>query len=286
MAELIKPWNDGGNLSVTYEGSGDGSAVFSSDTNEGIDREITVTFKGAGQEIERIVKQEGLREIFEEGFILADGGTFNVLKVGEPFTRLEYLQGDGKQWIDTGFSFDYTKDTVFRAEAMALSTGRTIIMGNYYDANYRCFAIEFGGSSNSHVGAGRGYTMIKKSGALDMWASNKDINVKRSISLSFTASNRKVVLDFDGEQKSGTVSAGTLPLRDTTRMFIDARATNLNVIQYPLRIYSAQIKQGGELVRDFIPVVDENGVACMYDLVGKEYYYNKGPGSFTAGYKQ
>ena len=286
MATLVKQWDDGGSLSVTYEGSGDGTAVFTSDQNEGIDREMTVTFKGAGQEIERTVKQEGLREIFNEDFTLADGGTFNVLKVVEPFTRLEYLQGDGKQWIDTSFSFDYTKDTVFSAEAMALSTGRTIIMGNYYDANYRCFAIEFGGSSNSHVGAGRGYTMIKKSGALDMWASNKDINVKRSISLSFTASNRKVVLDFDGEQKSGTVSAGTLPLRDTTRMFIDARATNLNVIQYPLRIYSAQIKQGGELVRDFIPVVDENGVACMYDLVGKEYYYNKGTGSFTAGYKQ
>ena len=44
MAELVKPWNDGGNLSVTYEGSGDGSAVFSSDVAEGLDREMTVTF--------------------------------------------------------------------------------------------------------------------------------------------------------------------------------------------------------------------------------------------------
>ena len=29
MAELVKPWNDGGSLSVAYEGGdGDGSAVF------------------------------------------------------------------------------------------------------------------------------------------------------------------------------------------------------------------------------------------------------------------
>lgn len=84
MATLVKPWNDGGNLSVTYEGSGDGSAVFTSDTNEGIDREMSVFFKGAGQSIERVVKQEGLREIFNEDFILADSGTFNVLKVAEP----------------------------------------------------------------------------------------------------------------------------------------------------------------------------------------------------------
>lgn len=85
MAELVKQWNDGGSLSVTYEGSGDGSAVFSSDVNEGIDREMTVTFKGAGQEIERTVKQEGKRLRFrcKDGlFLLKDGGTFNVLKDG------------------------------------------------------------------------------------------------------------------------------------------------------------------------------------------------------------
>ena len=79
MAELIKPWNDGGSLSVTYDGSGDGEAIFSSTTNEGIDREMPVTFKGGGMAIERTVSQKGMREIFN-GFILADGGTFNVLK--------------------------------------------------------------------------------------------------------------------------------------------------------------------------------------------------------------
>lgn len=83
MAELVKPWNDGGSLSVTYDGDGDGSAVFSSDTNEGIDREMSVSFKGGGLSVERTVKQEGKRLRFrcKDGlFILRDGGTFNVLK--------------------------------------------------------------------------------------------------------------------------------------------------------------------------------------------------------------
>lgn len=80
MATLIKPWNDGGNLSVAYTGSGDGSAIFSSDANEGLDREMSVLFTGAAAPVEVIVMQEGRREIFEDSFILADGGTFNVLK--------------------------------------------------------------------------------------------------------------------------------------------------------------------------------------------------------------
>lgn len=72
MAELVKQWNDGGSLSVTYDGSGDGSAVFSSDKNEGIDREMSVFFNGGGLSIERLVKQDGLRE----EIITADGSTF------------------------------------------------------------------------------------------------------------------------------------------------------------------------------------------------------------------
>lgn len=120
MATLIKPWNDGGNLTVTYEGSGDGSAIFTSEANEGIDREMTVVFKGAGQEIERTVKQEGLREIFNEDFTLVDGGTFNVLKVATPtwrdtYKEVEYLESTGKQYINTGVYVtpDYTIEVTF-----------------------------------------------------------------------------------------------------------------------------------------------------------------------------
>lgn len=85
MAELVKPWNDGGSLSVAYEGDGDGSAVFSSDVAEGLDREMIVVFRDGGRTVavERKVLQVGMREMFvpsDGDFILADGGTYNVLK--------------------------------------------------------------------------------------------------------------------------------------------------------------------------------------------------------------
>lgn len=85
MAELVKPWNDGGSLSVTYDGDRDGSATFSSDIAEGLDREMQVLFVDQSRVVvvERIVRQEGMREEFSASdgqFILADGGTFNVLK--------------------------------------------------------------------------------------------------------------------------------------------------------------------------------------------------------------
>lgn len=84
MAELVKPWNDGGSLSATYNGSGDGEAIFSSDANEGLDREMQVTFSSIDGDtiIPKLVKQLGKREIYNDDFVLSDGGTFNVLKNG------------------------------------------------------------------------------------------------------------------------------------------------------------------------------------------------------------
>lgn len=117
MAELKKPWSDGGSLAATYEGSGDGSAVFTSDANESLDREMEVSFVDAGRQIvvTRKVTQVGLREVFncsDGPFQLSNGGTFNVLKIGEPiipdepvetYTRLTYIECAGEQYIDLGY---------------------------------------------------------------------------------------------------------------------------------------------------------------------------------------
>lgn len=85
MAELIRQWDDSGSLTATYEGDRDGSAIFTSDTNESIDRTMQVSFidKSRSVVVNRTVNQAGLREVFNviEGPLrLADGSTFNVLK--------------------------------------------------------------------------------------------------------------------------------------------------------------------------------------------------------------
>ena len=94
MAELVKQWNDGGSLSVSYDGDGDGSAIFSSDEYEGIDREMSVTFKDTSESIvvERVVRQEGKRQQFrtKDGLVFRcnGGGRFGVLKSEKPYTEL------------------------------------------------------------------------------------------------------------------------------------------------------------------------------------------------------
>ena len=79
--ETVIKWNEGdGNIVATYNGSGNGTISFSSDVNEGIDRSQKVQVFTDNKNVDITISQIGLREIYNEDFTLADGGTFNVLK--------------------------------------------------------------------------------------------------------------------------------------------------------------------------------------------------------------
>lgn len=88
MAELIKQWNDGRNLTATYTGSGDGEATFTSEVNEGIDKEINVIVRTTeGNNVDEksvVVKQAGLREEYitadGEVYMTADNEIYGCLK--------------------------------------------------------------------------------------------------------------------------------------------------------------------------------------------------------------
>lgn len=88
MATVQIYWNEGdGAITATYDGSGNGTAIITSDINEGIDREQTInvsTTEGSNpKNVGVVVRQAGWREVFavsDGEFVLAESRTFNVLK--------------------------------------------------------------------------------------------------------------------------------------------------------------------------------------------------------------
>ena len=67
---------------------------------------------------------------------------------------------------------------------------------------------------------------------------------------------------------------------------------NLNILRCSganskSKLYGAKLYIGNKatLVRDFIPVLDENNVPCLYDKVSETYFYNAGTGTFEYGLK-
>ena len=51
-----------------------------------------------------------------------------------------------------------------------------------------------------------------------------------------------------------------------------------------LKLYSCKIWDNDTLVRDFIPVIDWQGVPCLYDQVEGIFYYNSGTSDFHTNY--
>lgn len=49
------------------------------------------------------------------------------------------------------------------------------------------------------------------------------------------------------------------------------------------KIYSVTIYEGMTLKKSFIPCLDTNGTACLYEQMENKFYYNKGSGTFTCG---
>lgn len=48
-------------------------------------------------------------------------------------------------------------------------------------------------------------------------------------------------------------------------------------------MYYFKISESGNLIRDFIPVLDLSGRPAMYDVVSGQLFYNQGTGEFTWG---
>lgn len=270
MAELTKQWNDGGSLTATYEGSGDGTAIFSSNYYEGIDREMPVYFKGAGLSIERTVKQEGRRQPIglKDGgiFRINGGGRFGVLKGNNTYTELEYLESTGTQYINTRFVPNQDTIIIGKIECI-VSNSTNWAFGSRYSSANRAYG--FAGSSgryySSVYGADTGYI---------------DNSFNKTTPFLLYKNKNKTYID-DIEAVVSNYTTFTSPVE----MLLFACATRGTITNGKVKIYSLKIYDNEQISRDFIPVLDKEGVACMYDKVSGEFFYNQGTGDFIVGYK-
>ena len=275
MAQLVKSWNDGDNLTVTYEGSGDGSAVFTSETNEGIDREMTVTFLGGGISVERKVTQEGLRQRFitADGkvFCVVDGGRFGVLKSGfepeeppamETYTRLTYIECTAQQYFDSGYVvkegdiieayYETNSESVDKFLYCSSNTNGAVWLSLYSTYAY----VRFGQTSSKSInnGAINHYVKVKK---------NSVVLDVTTTSLTFDAMPKQSLHIFGGyNNTSGLFNAYT------------GKCTMLKITD-----------ADSNVVMELRPVKrDSDGKIGMLDLVGGRFFVNEGSGAdFTGG---
>ena len=180
------------------------------------------------------------------------------------YSVLSYIESTGTQYIDTGFIPKQTTRIVIDAVCTNSNTG--FVFGTRTDA-----------WTNT-------YCLVNLSGVLRNDFGTTQVNTGFSATSRFTFDLNKRALSINNSSSSYSSTHTSQTFTCPSNLTLFACNTN-GVIEThaSVRFYSCQIYNNGTLVRDFIPVMDSNGVYGLYDQVGAAFYKNQGSGKFVAG---
>lgn len=186
------------------------------------------------------------------------------------YQAVEYIQGDGKSWIDTGAQIFAAYDNFI------IDLGITIVAPRTYD-------IPWGNSLSQK----RFETFMSAAGVMN-FRSNFDAG---GGNLTFTASNHGGVYTEFICSRSGTTHTMTGWGQTATKTLSNTGGTAATLLLMSdiaakgyHRMHYARVTHNDVLVRDMIPCYRKSdSVPGMWDVVGKTFYTNAGTGSFTVG---
>lgn len=185
------------------------------------------------------------------------------------YTRLEYIQSTGSQYIDTGFKPN--QDTRLVCEAKCpTNSGSNFLFGGRASISSNKFS--FGSSTDKYyIGYGNSGSNVEAS---------KISDYSGILFIDANKQNWTIAADAVTEEiTGGTYSTFTSPVN----LVLFACNTNGTFAYGSATLYTCQIYDNGTLVRDFVPCKNASGAIGLYDTVNEIFYTNKGSGTFTAG---
>lgn len=183
------------------------------------------------------------------------------------YVECEYLESNGNQYIDTGIkpdnttgfevklAVDDTQTDVYYLGVRENNADTRFGLGVYQGHFYLSFGTYFSDTTNWTISPGVPFEAnlnYKESGTGDINGTYPKNITGTLEGVTFTRNIYLFRFNYSGEHTPGSLS----------------------------RIYKCVITKGSDVVANFIPCVDDQGVPCMYDIVGKQAYYNAGTGQF------
>ena len=188
------------------------------------------------------------------------------------YTRLEYIESTGTQYIDTGYHLNSNNEKIeMEFRYTGSFSGKTLI-----------------GTQDSAYSAATKYSINIYQNTLYVGASHNVAKLGITVGTDYectiiaNGSNGSVV-ENGGSAKNFAIT-GELDHADNILIFCGDIAGTPNLDQAAAaRLYYCKIYDNGMLVRDFIPCKNASGVAGLWDDVNSQFYQNAGTGSFIAG---
>lgn len=194
-----------------------------------------------------------------------------IIPIEQGINYVEYLESSGTQYIDTGiignnnlnvqciYKILVSSGNVFGARQSSSSRqfGATIYSGSTYLNKYS------GGTPDARNGLSVAIGDIVK-----MYSRNVN-----------TGSNTTAV--YFNDTLRGTQSSSAFTTPSSIVLFGTNQSGTKNLVANEIRRIA--FFDGNNVIADYIPCLDVNGIPCMWENIAKEYAYNDGTGSFAYG---
>ena len=198
---------------------------------------------------------------------------WTVRGVPDGYTRLEYIESSGTQYIDTGIKGTLNTKVVLDFQIHNYNS-YGYILGGRTSQNTRAFLI---GSNSGHF--------VNTTFPFAQFDTVAAHNVRQAPNFDL---NRHIYeLSSDGFYIDGTLyTTYSNPVSFTTAENITLFGRyNAGTFAYgAFKSYSLKIYENNNLIRNFIPAKhNSDNVVGMWDTVSKTFFTNAGTGSFIAG---
>lgn len=191
----------------------------------------------------------------------------------EGYTAVDYLQSTGEQWIEMGVAPNQNTKAVLKIKI------------NNFNGDYGSSLIGSRTAANSndqfftyldHIDGGRLLFRMDGQTQATSWTG---LTTDKIYTVTLSGTEMKAELEDGTAVFSKTFSVPNFTSTVTMALF---KSKSINK-GFQGRIYSCKHYNGDELIQDFVPCLDAEGVPCMFDFVSQKSFYNKGTGSFTWG---
>lgn len=185
---------------------------------------------------------------------------------GHPASFIQYLESSGTQYIDTGLLADsdtdlsitfYVFDDNLEHDIFGARDGSNLNSYGLLEwVNYG--VVDFGSVREEHT-----YT-----------AETRPYNLDSKCCFEFI--NKKAYFNSNLAYTFNETFAANL----YTQFLFAYNRAGVVTLYGKVRIYRATYSKNGVLLKDFVPAIDNNNVAGMWETVRGEMYYNAGTGTF------
>lgn len=179
---------------------------------------------------------------------------------------VKYIESTGTQYIDTKISVLENIKVVMKYKFNILMPKQNMFCIKQNTDSYDRFHFGFTGSTiNMQIGNDQGVSTIYLANYLDIY----------TIIMTLTS-----FVFYDGKDEIAT-SGYIYNKPNSNNIYLFAR-NGLEELNFcNANIYYCKIFDGDNLIRNLNPCLDNNGIACMYDEISQQYFYNKGTGNFN-----